>query len=50
MESRYRGHVRVETPHLDVCYRSYEKMPIRPSGPRPTGPSAMPWRTAEKPG
>ena len=29
MESRYRGHVRIETPHLDVRYRSYEKMPIR---------------------
>ena len=30
MESRYRGHVRVETPHLDVAYRPYEKAPIRP--------------------
>jgi hypothetical protein len=48
MESRYRGHVRIETPHLDVCYRSYEKMPIRPTGPRPTGSSAIPWRTGEK--
>jgi hypothetical protein len=30
MESRYLGHVRVETPHLDVAYRPYEKAPIRP--------------------
>ncbi len=35
MESRYRGHVRVETPHLDIRYRSYDKMPIRPRDPRP---------------
>ena len=48
MESRYRGHVRIETPHLDVRYRSYEKMLIRPTGPRPTGSSAIPWRTGEK--
>ena len=50
MESRYRGHVRIETPHLDVRYRSYEKTPIRPTNPRPTGPSATPWRTGEKAG
>ena len=48
MESRYRGHVRIETPHLDMHYRSYEKMPIRPTHPRPTGPAAIPWRTEEK--
>ncbi len=24
MESRYRGHARIETPHLDVCYAPYE--------------------------
>ena len=30
MESRYLGHVRVETPHLDVAYTPYEKAPIRP--------------------
>jgi len=50
MESRYQGHVRIETPHLDVRYRSYDKMPIRPTVPRPTGPSATPWRTDEKTG
>jgi len=45
LESRHRGHVRIETPHLDVSYRSYGKMPIRPTNPRPTGPSATPWRS-----
>ena len=50
MESRYQGHVRIETPHLDVRYRSYEKTPIRPTNPRPTGPAAIPWRTGEKSG
>ena len=41
MDSRYRGHVRVETPHLNVCYRSYEKLPIRPANPRPSGASLV---------
>ena len=50
LESRYRGHVRIETPHLDVRYRSYEKTPIRPTNPRPTGPSAIPWRTEDTSG
>ena len=50
MESRYRGHVRIETPHLDVSYRSYDKTPIRPTNARPTGPAAVPWRTEEKAG
>jgi len=39
MDSRYRGHVRVETPHLDVTYRAPEKAPIRPTGPEPVGAS-----------
>lgn len=42
MESRYQGHVRVETPHLNICYRSYEQMPIRPMDPRPSGASLVP--------
>ena len=37
LDSRYRGHVRLETPHLDVSYRSYEAIPWRPIGPRPSG-------------
>ena len=28
---------RMLTPWLDVCYRSYEKLPHRPLGPRPAG-------------
>ena len=31
MESRYRGHVRVETPHLKVAYKPSRKAPIRPA-------------------
>ena len=30
MESRYRGYVRVETPHLNIAYKPYEKAAIRP--------------------
>ena len=45
LESRYRGNVPIKTPHLNLSYRSYEKMPIRPAGPRPIGSSAIPWRT-----
>ena len=44
MDSRHRGHVRVETPHLNVSYRSYEKLPIRSKNPRPSGVSLVPWR------
>jgi len=43
MDSRHRGHIRLETPHLDVAYRSYETMPIRPTGPLPKGASTMPF-------
>jgi hypothetical protein len=43
LESRARGHVRVETPYLDVAYRSYESIPWRPRGPRPVGAAATPW-------
>jgi hypothetical protein len=39
MESRYRGYVRVRTPHLDVRYRSYNQIPIRPTLPAPQGAS-----------
>ena len=30
LESRYRGHVRIETPHLRVAYSPPEKPPMRP--------------------
>ena len=43
MDSRHRGHIRLATPHLDVAYRSYETMPIRPTGPLPTGASTVPF-------
>ena len=44
LDSRYRGHVRVETPHLDVAYASYDAPPIRPEAERPSGAATEPWR------
>lgn len=35
LESRFRGHIRVETPYLDVVYESYDSIPWRPKLPRP---------------
>ncbi len=43
MDSRFRGHVRLETPHLDVCYQAPAKPPIRPTAPRPQGASTVPF-------
>ena len=37
MNSRYEGHRRVETPELNIPYRSYATLPLRPRGPRPQG-------------
>jgi hypothetical protein len=42
MESRYRGHIRVETPHLAIRYRSYDRMPVRPLTPRPVSSGTAP--------
>ena len=42
LDSRYRGHVRVETPHLDVRYRAPETVPWRPKGRRPVNASIEP--------
>jgi hypothetical protein len=42
LDSRYRGYVRVPTPHLNVRYRSYERLPIRPTLPSPQGASLEP--------
>ncbi len=39
LDSRYQGHVRLETPHLDVRYESFDKIPYRPTAPRPQGAS-----------
>ena len=41
--SRHEGSRRVETPWLDVAYRSYDSFPWRPRGPRPAGASLDPW-------
>jgi hypothetical protein len=42
LDSRHRGYVRLETPHLDVAYRSYDSIPWRPTGTRPLGASLQP--------
>ncbi|MFA6110702.1 MAG: hypothetical protein WDA75_18230 [Candidatus Latescibacterota bacterium] len=42
MDSRYRGHLRLETPHLSVSYRPASQPPIRPLGPRPVNASTVP--------
>ena len=41
MESRYRGHVRLDTPHLAVRYDPVESIPYRPLGPEPTGATKL---------
>ncbi len=47
LDSRHRGHVMLETPHLGVSYRSYTKPPQRPSNPRPQGAAVEPFRPDE---
>jgi len=42
LESRYRGHVRIETPHLEVSYRSYTSIPWRTQNPRPINAATVP--------
>jgi len=37
LTSRYEGHVRLETPWLDVTYRSFDQLAWRPTGPSPAG-------------
>ncbi|MEE2658983.1 MAG: hypothetical protein VX733_10790 [Candidatus Latescibacterota bacterium] len=44
LTSRHQGHVRLETPHLEVSYQSYHSEPVRPRCGRPTGAAAVPWR------
>lgn len=41
LDSRYQGYVRVETPHLDVRYASFDTIPWRPSAPEPQGASLI---------
>ena len=43
MNSRYRGNIRIETPHLNVSYRGPKEIPIRPTGPEPQGASTVPF-------
>ena len=43
LTSRHEGHVRIETPWLEVPYRSYESLPWRPTGPRPSGACLDQW-------
>ena len=37
LDSRYRHYRRVETPYLNIVYRSYDSIPWRPLGNRPDG-------------
>jgi hypothetical protein len=43
LDSRHQGYVRLETPHLEIVYQSYESIPWRATGPRPTGATLDPW-------
>ena len=43
LTSRYEGHRRLETPWLEVTYRSYESIPWRPTAARPAGACLDPW-------
>lgn len=43
LDSRHQGHVRLETPHLDVAYMPVDKVPFRPSGERPAGATLTTW-------
>lgn len=43
LTSRHEGHVRLETPWLDVQYRSYDEFRWRPKGPVPVGACLEPW-------
>jgi hypothetical protein len=37
LDSRHQGHIRLDTPHLNIAYQAKESIPWRPHGPRPTG-------------
>ena len=43
LDSRYQGHVCIETPHLNIAYRSYETLPMRPTNEDPVGASLVPF-------
>ncbi|MBT3345520.1 MAG: hypothetical protein HN712_05995 [Gemmatimonadetes bacterium] len=52
MTSRHEDHRRLETPWLNIAYESYDHLPVRPMGERPTGACLdreapdllLPWR------
>ena len=41
LTSRYEGHVRLETPLLNVAYKSYDSLRWRPKAPEPHGASLL---------
>ena len=49
LDSRHQGGVRLETPHLDVAYTSYDTMPLRPTGADPAGASLVPLEGVPEP-
>ncbi len=42
LDSRYQGHIRLETPHLAVAYQPAAQVPWRPLGTRPLAGSLQP--------
>ena len=47
LDSRHQGGVRLETPHLDVSYQSYDTPPHRPAARRPEGASLVPFEETQ---
>ena len=43
LDSRYQGHIRLETPHLAVAYQPVASAPWRPTGPRPMAAALQPF-------
>ena len=43
LTSRHQGHLRLETPWLEVVYQCSKPVPWRPTGPRPAGACLDPW-------
>ena len=48
LTSRYKNHTRLETPWLDIKYQSYDTLPWRPLGTRPTGACLEVWPPINK--
>ena len=47
LDSHYRGYARLETPHLDISYRTYDSIAWRPKGGHPVGASLEPLPSTE---